>query len=131
MAKKIAVRLTANFQRNLEEIERFLCEADAGHAYAGLLDELLDTVIPNLEQFPQMGRPFLDREFNSVEAATAGKALKKRLADLTTDSSSLREYVMENYLVLYATIRDTVYLLSIKHHRQLSFDFDAQWKPKG
>lgn len=130
MAKKVAVRLTDNFRRNLEEIERFLCEADADHAYAGLLDELLDRVIPNLEQFPQMGRPFLDREFNSVETATAGKALKKRLADLTTDSSSLREYVMDNYLVLYATISDVVYLLSIKHHRQLSFDFDAQWKSK-
>lgn len=130
MAKKVTVRLTGNFQRNLEEIERFLCEADADHAYAGLLDELLDTVIPNLEQFPQMGRSFLDREFNSVETATAGKALIQRLADLTADSSSLREYVMENYLVLYATIRDAVYLLSIKHHRQLSFDFNAQWKPK-
>ena len=130
MARKIAVRLTDNFQRNLEEIERFLCEADADHAYAAPLNDLLDTVIPNLEQFPQMGRPFLDREFSSVETATAGKALKKRLADLTTDYSSLRECVMENYLVLYVTIRDAVYLLSVRHHRQLSFDFDAQWKPK-
>ena len=130
MAKKIAVRLTDNFRRNLEEIEGFLREADADHAYAGLLDELLDTVIPNLEQFPQMGGPFLDREFGSVETATAGKALKNRLADLTTDSSSLREYIMENYLVLYATVGGAVYLLSIKHHRQLSFDFDAKWKSK-
>jgi hypothetical protein len=37
---------------------------DAPRAYdASLLEELLDTVIPNLEQFPTMGRPFLARAF--------------------------------------------------------------------
>ena len=56
MAKRITVKLTANFERNLEEIERFLVEADAPYAYDALLDELLKTVIPNLERFPDMGR---------------------------------------------------------------------------
>lgn len=38
-----------------------------------------------------------------------------------------REYVMDNYLVLYALIDGKIFLLSIKHHRQLSFNFEAHW----
>jgi len=41
--------------------------------------------------------------------------------------SRLREYLSGDYLLLYALIERTVYLLSIKHHRQLSFDFDRLW----
>jgi hypothetical protein len=34
---------------------------------------------------------------------------------------------MDNYLVLYVQVIDSIFLLSIKHHRQLSFDFQAHW----
>jgi hypothetical protein len=34
---------------------------------------------------------------------------------------------MDHYLVLYAQIGEHIHLLSIKHHRQLSFDFEAHW----
>jgi len=127
MARKRVVRLTANFERNLEEIERFLTEADAAHAYDALLDELLDTVIHNLERFPGMGRPFLARAAGSVEAANTLKALREKLLALTLDPEALREYLMDNYLVLYAQIGGNVHLLAIRHHRQLSFDFASQW----
>ena len=42
---------------------------------------------------------------------------------------ALREYLHGDYLLLYtATEADaTVYLLSIRHHRQLSFDFARLW----
>jgi hypothetical protein len=43
----------------------------------------------------------------------------------------LREYVMTHYLVLYARLDATVYLLSIKHHRQISFDFESLWQSRG
>lgn len=59
MAKMLVIKFTSNFERNLEEIERFLTEPEAPQAYDGLLDELLETVIPNLERFPGMGRPFM------------------------------------------------------------------------
>jgi hypothetical protein len=29
--------------------------------------------------------------------------------------------------VLYAHVNDSIFLLSIKHHRQISFDFEAHW----
>ena len=127
VAKAFAVKLTANFERNLADIERFLTEVDVPQAFDGLLDELLDTVIPNLERFPGMGRSFLNRAVGSVEATNALETLRAKLAALIAEPDALREYVMDHYLVLYALIDGNIHLLSIKHHRQLSFDFDAHW----
>lgn len=127
MANKLVVKLTANFERNLADIERFLTEAEAPHAFDGLLGELMDTVIPNLERFPGMGRPFLNRAVGSVEATNALTALRAKLKTLLADSNGLREYVMDHYLVLYSQMEGVIYLLSIKHHRQVSFDFEAYW----
>ena len=80
MARKPVVRLTANFERNLADIERFLTAAEAPNAYDALLDELLDTVIPNLERFPGIGRPFLANAARSVETTNALEALRAKLS---------------------------------------------------
>lgn len=128
MAKKPVVKFTANFERNLEDIERFLTDAEAPQAYDGLLDELLETVIPNLERFPGMGRPFMLRQPRSVETTNALATLRAKLLALTTDPEALREYVLKDYLVLYVEIGGTIYLLAIRHQRQLSFDFEGHWE---
>lgn len=122
MARKITVKLTANFERNLEAIELFLVEADAPRVYDRLLDELADTLIPNLEHFPAMGRPFLERPVCSVEVANALAKLEKKL-----QGGELCEYFFVDYLALYALFGEVIHLLSIKHHRQLSFDFQSLW----
>ena len=127
--EKLDVRLTANFERNLADIERFLTEAQAPQAFDSLLDALLVTVIPNLERFPGMGRPFMNRAAGSVEATTALETLHSKLAALMAGPEGLREYVMDHYLVLYLQCEKNIQLLSIKHHRQLSFDFEAHWRP--
>ena len=128
MTHSLTVKLTANFERNLADIEQFLLEVEAPQAFDGLLDELLGTVLPNLERFPGLGRPFFNRAVGSVEATNALAALQAKLAAVVGGSvSSLREYVMAHYLVLYVQAGDTLFLLSIKHHRQLSFDFEAHW----
>ncbi len=49
--------------------------------------------------------------------------LKQRLGKNT----SMREYISGDYLMLYAVRGDDLYLLSIKHHRQLSFDLKGHW----
>jgi plasmid stabilization system protein ParE len=128
MAKKPVVKFTARFEQNLREIERFLIEADALQAFDGLLDELLETVIPNLERFPGMGRSFLARPVRSVEAANAIAMVKKQLEALTADPDEICEYVLKDYLLLDAVIGGTVHLLAIRHHRQLSFDLDGHWR---
>ena len=121
-SKKLAVKITANFERNLEEIESFLTDADATQFFDALLDELTSTVIPNIERFPKMGRDFLDRPTHSIEASNGLDILRKQLGD-----GELREYVLRDFLLLYAQYGQKVYLLSIKHHRQLSFDFAHLW----
>ena len=126
MSKKHVVKFTANFERNLEAIETFLEVARTPQAFDALLTDLADTVIPNLERFPGMGRPFLDRTLRSVEVINGVAGLRRKLKRIGV-GGELREYVMSHYLVLYARFDTTVYFLSIRHHRQLSFDFDSLW----
>ena len=119
MPKKLAVRLTANFERNLADIERFLTEAEAPQAYDTLLDQLLDTAIPNLERFPGIGRPFVANAARSVETTNALEALREKLSALTIDTDALREYCFDHYLVPVREIDVNLYLLAIRHHRRL------------
>ena len=117
------VELTDSFLARLEAIEAFLIEADAGAAFDDLLDQLRSRVIPNLARFPRIGRRYLDHPPQSAEAISLLAAMPTGAAD------SLREYLHGDYLMLY-TVADElakVYLLTIRHHRQLSFDFAGLW----
>lgn len=111
------VELTASFLERLDAIEAFLTAAGAHFAYDNLLAELRATVIPNLRRFPRIGRPYLEQPPQSAEALTMLGKLPAGAAD------ALREYLAGDYLILYVQIESTVYLLSIRHHRQLSFRF--------
>jgi plasmid stabilization system protein ParE len=118
-----AVELTASFLERLESIEAFLLEADATSAYDDLLAELRSEVIPNLRRFPLVGRRYLDHPPQSVEALAQLAALPSGAAN------KLREYLTTDFLILY-TVNESeavVTLLSIRHHRQLSFDFAKLW----
>lgn len=122
-ARRCTVKVAANFETNLEAIEVFLAKAGATPAFTTLLGELADSIIPNLERFPEMGRLFLDRPAQSVEARQKIRQLESRIG-----STTLREYVAGDFLILYGARGRTVYLLSIKHHRQLSFDLPVHWR---
>jgi plasmid stabilization system protein ParE len=117
------VELTASFLERLESIEAFLVEADAGFAFDTLVAELRATVILNLRRFPRIGRRYLANPPQSAEALAQLAALPAGAPD------ALREYLHGDYLMLYAATEAdaTVYLLSIRHHRQLSFDFAGLW----
>ena len=117
---KVTVKFTANFEANLTLIETFWSENEHPQGFDRLLDDLGETVIPNLERFPAMGRPFLARQPESVEALARLENLEKRVAKLDV-KGELREYVMEEYLVLYAIMKSAIYLLFIKHQKQLAF----------
>lgn len=124
--KSVTIKFTENFVANLDVIEAFWAEADYPQGHDRLLDEIGGTIIPNLERFPDMGRPFLNQSPDSVEAFSKQEKLRARLALLAKDGD-IREYVMSDYLLLYAVIKDVVYMLSIRHHKQLSFDFERLW----
>lgn len=121
------VELTASFLERLSAIEAFLVQADAGFAFDDLLGELRATVVPNLRRFPRMGRRYLAHPPQSTEALA-------QLAALPAGAPhALREYLHGDYLILYTVVdacaqaSACVYLLSIRHHRQLSFDFARLW----
>lgn len=115
--------LTASFLERLDAVEAFLTEADAAFSVDDLLAELRATVIPNLARFPRIGRRYLDNAPQSAEALA-------QLATLPAGAAgALREYLHADYLISYAAMdaEGAVYLLSIRHRRQLSFDFARIW----
>ena len=130
----VEVRYTANFEANLQSIEAFWTENDFVQGYDRLLDELLDTVVSNLERHPRMGRSFMSRQPESIEAQKLHEKLHVKMA-AHDQPADMREYVMADYLVLYAILEatankpSTIYLMSIKHQKQLSFDFERLWAP--
>ncbi len=119
----VRVELTASFLGRLQAIEGFLTEADAASAYDKLLGELRTTVIPNLRRFPRIGRRYLDQPPQSAEALALLAALPAGAA------VRLREYLHADCLILYtvATPGHLLHLLSIRHHRELSFQFSRLW----
>lgn len=122
MAERLhRVELTASFLERLASIEVFLTEADAAFAYDDLLAGLRNTVIPNLARFPRVGKRYLDQPPQSTEALAQLAQLPAGAAD------ALRIYLHSDYLLLYTVTDSVVYLLSIRHHRQLSFDFARMW----
>lgn len=117
------VRITRNFDKNLADIRQFLDGLEAPREFQSLLEQLFETVIPNLERFPEMGVDFMAKLPQSTEGLMRLETLKQRLGKNT----SLRAYISGDYLMLYALCGDNIYLLSIKHHRQLSFDLKEHW----
>ncbi len=120
----VEVIVTPGFRQRLLEIATHLDEADAGFAFDRLLDDLEAQVIPNLRRFPRLGRSYARRAFLSAQA-------KAQLAGLTeARAGRLREYLHGDYLILYAVDEtgQAVHLLTIRHHRQLSFDFHGLWQ---
>jgi plasmid stabilization system protein ParE len=117
------VELTASFLERLESIEAFLEEAQASFAFDDLLAEIRATVIPNLSRFPRIGRRYLANPPQSAEALALLATMPAGAPD------ALREYLHGDYLMLYAVMesQETVVLLTIRHHRQLSFDFARLW----
>ena len=122
----ILIRATDNYRANLESIEAYWdsCLFPAGQGK--LLTELATTTLVHLRAHPRMGRNFLQRQPVSVDSATRAQKLDALLRTLHTDAgrAEVREYVMTDYLLLYALVGEVIYLLAIKHHKQLSFDVD-------
>lgn len=110
----------------LESIDVFLAEADASYTNDSLLTMLRAEVIPNLRRFPNMGRRYLEQPPRSVEALAL-------LADMPPDAAdSLRTLLVGDILIIYVVndARRIITLLSIRHHRQPSFDFTRIWGGK-
>jgi plasmid stabilization system protein ParE len=115
-------RFTENFSANLTAIQEFVAP-HSRTAFHRSFDRLFGELIPMLCRFPQSGRSFLTCTVKSAKA----RALTKVLRTLINKGDDLREFIMNDYLVLYLVRRDQVIFLAVKHHRQLSFDLTRFW----
>ena len=122
MAGRFRPFFTENFAANLDAVRVFL-EPEGRSAFRRLLDRLFDEVVPNLSRFPQSGRFFLGSGIRSVEAQTLARRLKAGLRK----RDDLREFIVDDYLILYLVRGNRLYFLAIKHHRQLSFNLKLLW----
>ena len=122
MAAKVRPFFTENFAANLDSVRLFL-EPEGRPAFRRLVSRLFDDTVPTLCRFPQSGRPFLAHAVRSIEA----QALVERLKAVLRKGDDLREFIVDDYIILYLVRRNRVYFLAIKHHRQLSFDFRRLW----
>lgn len=118
--KRSRVELTDNFIGDLRAIEAYFDKREAPHAYHDLLVEIDEVVVPNLSHFPLLGRPYAEFPPESAEALALLARWPKDLL------SQLRLYTHGDYLLLYG-LDDNVFLLAIRHHRQLTFDFSGVW----
>lgn len=121
--RRLPVRASLNFRRNLERIRTFLDAAQAPREFDALIDRLAVDIVPTLGRYPELGADFLGRAPLSVE----GRALFARAAALLGPDDSLRQLVSGDYILLYVVQDRAIYLLSIRHHRELSFDFQGHW----
>jgi hypothetical protein len=121
--RRLPVRATANFQRSLERIEAFLDSAQASTEFDAVVQRLVDDIVPTLGRYPELGADFLGR----APLSTDGRVLFAKVASLLGPASSLRQLVTGDYILLYAVRKEAVYLLAIRHHRELSFDFMGHW----
>jgi hypothetical protein len=85
---------------------------DAGSRLERLGQRLTQHVFPLLEANPKMGRLF---QFDDGEMAA------KLQADQQAIQVELREYVDAHFSILYAVTPDVLYLIDLKHHKQLTY----------
>lgn len=123
MARARSVLVTRNFDRNLAAIGDFLSAAGAHAAFGELVGRLASETIPNLQRFPDLGADFLARAPLSAD----GVALFEEVVKAAGPGSHVRQLIDGDYVILYLVQGGTVFLLAIKHHRQLSFDLMGHW----
>jgi len=123
MSQHATVYITKNFENNLDAIQQFFADNEVPKQFDALIKDLFGTIIPNLQRFPLIGKDFLYRQPCSVEGVNLIESIQRYLED----KGEVREYITGDYLILYALIADNLYLLSIKHHKQLAFDFTGTW----
>ena len=125
MSPPVTVYITRNFENNLDSIQQYFKDNEVPQQFDLLIEELFDIIIPNLERFPQIGKDFLNRQPETVEGLNVHEAIQHNLKH----NEEVREYITGDYLILYELADDNIYLLSIKHHKQLAFDFVSTWTP--
>ena len=118
---KVTVRIASNFERNLDAIRDFLAEQGASAPFTGLVESVVLRLVPMLESHPRVGRDWMLR----TPLTAKGRALRARIKVKLGNARELREFVLDDYLVLYSIDGSVLTLLAVRHHRQLTFDVSS------
>ncbi|WP_407353515.1 type II toxin-antitoxin system RelE/ParE family toxin [Luteimonas sp. R10] len=110
-------RFTQQFESTLQQALDFLLDGDAPEAASQLADIVLEHLPALLREHPRIGRDFMLHRPATAQARALHEQVRVRLGA----AGEVREYILGDYLVLYAIEGDTVYAISIRHHRQSGF----------
>jgi len=116
------VVLREAYERRVDEELAYLIENGAYAAAQRLLNQAYDVLPDLLGKFPQIGRDFLGRNPATPQVQDAWEQARELLGD----DMELREYILGDYLALYAIYKDTLHLLTFRHHWQAGFDFSGE-----
>lgn len=119
------VEATPNFLANLDAAQQFFLAQDTGSADARLakLKADLREMIAILAWSPASGRPARFLSAKSAQATLKANAVQQ-LAE-QAGLPSLREYVVGQFIALYAHSDTDVVLLALKHQRQLMYSTES------
>lgn len=121
MTARAAIDAAPNFLATLDEVRRFLVEQDAQTAparYARLQAELVE-MVQMLGWSPGCGRHA--RFLAALSAQASLRMVRVQRLAAAAALPDLREFVLQQYVVLYAHSSKRVALLAIKHQRQLTY----------
>ncbi|MBN3851700.1 hypothetical protein G3N58_33650 [Paraburkholderia sp. Ac-20342] len=121
MTVRAVVEAAPNFLVTLDEARRFLVEQDvdtASRRFARLQAELVE-MVQMLGWSPGCGRHVRFLAARSAQARLRLARVQRLAAEAALPD--LREFVLEQYVVLYAHSSERVALLAIKHQRQLTY----------
>lgn len=115
------LELRTTYQSAFRVALDFLLDNGAVAATERLSEALLYRLPERLMQHPHIGQDFLARSPQTPEALAAWEMARA----LVGDDIELRELIEGDYLVLYAIHRQTLHLLTLRHHRQAAYDFSG------
>lgn len=121
----VKVEAAPNFLATLEEAHEFFVAQDADSASNRFrnLKAKLREMVSILSWSPASGRPARFFKTNSAQATLRATAIAK-LAE-QTGLPELREYIVDQHIVLYAHSQTSVLLLALKHQRQLMYGVES------
>jgi hypothetical protein len=91
---------------------------EAGTRLAAFNDDLFERIVPTLERHAEIGRPYALRKLGSDGEAAALAELAPLLA---VSAAEVREWVEREFTILYLVTPEKVYLVNLKHHKQLGY----------
>lgn len=121
LPKTANVEAAPGFLRHLAAAHEFFLEQDQATAEARM--RALKAALLQMEELlgwsPACGRPARFLASKSVQALLQRDSVQRKASQLGL--SSLREMVVEGFVVLYAHSTTEVLLLALRHQRQLAY----------